>query len=156
MAEDLHLWMSTKGLKVRKIVNPFTHAREERKNKGNEEEGNGVQVQSLKPPVSQLGPGISLPKPGNLLIQTQAAGLDAPLGSPIKKVDFAGFTSLSQSDAGPSFHPKPLELRPGFEWLESTLQEMSSIGLGLGKISLLNQIDPDYMEAHLAVKAIEV
>ena len=45
---------------------------------------------------------------------------------------------------------------PGFEWLEKPLREMLNVGLGHDMLTYVDNVDPDHLITHMAIKAFEV
>ena len=45
---------------------------------------------------------------------------------------------------------------PGFEWLEKSLREMLAVGLGHNRLNYIDNVDPDHLLTHMAIKSFEV
>ena len=74
-----------------------------------------------------------------------------PSSSQARSAEAAGTPSSSQS----RLPPGPI-LAPGFEWLEKSLREMLNVGLGYDRLTYVDNVDPDHLLTHMAIKSFEV
>ena len=77
--------------------------------------------------------------------------VSAPSSSQARSAEAAGTHSSSRSHLPPG----PL-LAPGFEWLEKSLREMLAVGLGHNRLNYIDNVDPDHLLTHMAIKSFEV
>ena len=149
-----------RGFKIHRVSKPAFRA-DDGGEGAEEEEDQDTLGQTSRPPVTTAD-RVVLPLPhsgshgvGGAGVRPESTATPQPDPNPSSSQARSSDAARTPSSSQSFLPPGPI-LMPGFEWLEKSLREMLNVGLGHDRLTYVDNVDPDHLLTHMAIKYFEV